>query len=889
MATDILKLDVLEQRFQSLFHEAPFSAALLVGDEFKIEMANSISLALWGKDSSIIGKPLLQAIPEIKDQEVHNILKDVYRSGETYEGREDVAHLQKDGELKKVYVNLVYKAIKDAGGKVTGVLAVGYDVTDQVLQRKKLQESETRIRVAIESTGLGTFEKDFKSGKIRTSQRFDEIFGLSNPVEHEQYVSRFHPDDLEIRNNAQKQALETGRLRYEARILLAENTVRWVKINGSIIRDDHGAPHLLIGTGLDITEEKLSFEKLQESEERFRTLITETPEVGVGLYLGRELRIQYVNEVMLKFWGKDVSVIGKTWKQVLPELESQPFFKQLDDVFTTGSSFTGKEVKALLERNGKLEVGYYNYTYKALKNLHGQIYAIHHMAVDVTEQVKSKLRLIASEQNVRKLFEQTPVGIAMLKGEQLKIKMINDTLLSFWARQRQEVINRPLWEVLPEVAEQGLDRIAKQVYDTGVTYKSPESPVDLFRDGKLETIIVHFAFQALKDWQGEIIGLLVIATDVTELVTARKAVEKNEMRLKFMADSMPQVVWIGEHDGKVKYYNKRVLQFTGVKQDEEGNYIWDGLVHPDDLQATSEKWMQSINMKTPYEVEHRIKMNDGTFRWHLSRAYAYETEEGTKWYGTSTNVHDQKMLEMNLETIVRERTLELQRSNDDLQQFAHVASHDLKEPARKIKTFSYKLQDEYKTVLGERGNNFVNKIINASDRMYSMINGVLNYASMPASAIKSERIDLAEVIRNVEIDLELLVQEKAASITFENLPVIHGMVDLIYQLFYNLINNSLKFSRTDVPSIIRLEGKQEQMFEGRTFYEIVLTDNGIGFEQEYAEQIFSTFFRLNSKDQYEGSGLGLALCKKIVERHGGRITAKGETNKGAQFHILLPQ
>jgi PAS domain S-box-containing protein len=344
---------------------------------------------------------------------------------------------------------------------------------------------------------------------------------------------------------------------------------------------------------------------------------------------------------------------------------------------------------------------------------------------------------------------------------------------------------------------------------------------------------------------------------------------------------------MAELHGTVTYYNKRVLQFAGVKQNEDGSWHWKGIVHHDDLLQTSTAWETSVKNVTPYQIEHRIMMQDGSYRWHLSRAYPYNTDEGVKWYGTATDVHDQKVLEMNLESLVKDRTLELQRSNDDLQQFAHVASHDLKEPLRKIKTFSYKLQDEFGTVLNERGNSLLNKIIASSDRMFSMINGVLTYASISSAGISSRRVDLNEVIRAIEIDLELLIQEKRGVINFTNLPGVTGHPDLIYQLFYNLLNNSLKFTRPNTPVEIAITA-QVAVVNGHSFIEITLADNGIGFENQYAEQIFDTFTRLHSKDKYEGSGLGLAMCQRIVERHGGTIAATGTQGLGATFKFTLP-
>ena len=312
------------------------------------------------------------------------------------------------------------------------------------------------------------------------------------------------------------------------------------------------------------------------------------------------------------------------------------------------------------------------------------------------------------------------------------------------------------------------------------------------------------------------------------------------------------------------------------------------MVHPDDLENTSKAWADAVRTKTPYQVENRVMMKNGEYRWHLSRAYPEKSDEGIYWYGTGTDVHDQKMLEMNLEKLVKERTLELERSNDDLQQFAHVASHDLKEPIRKIKTFSIKLQEELRGVLGERGNNLVNKMIHSTDRMYAMINGLLSYASVPGHQGIYSAVDLNVVIKNIEADLELAILEKEAKISTTSLPVIQGIPDLIQQLFYNLINNALKFSKPGVPVVIDLAARDVEM-RGVFYHEIILKDNGIGFDNDYAEKIFSTFVRLNSKDQFEGSGLGLALCKRIVERHGGFIFGKGKRDEGAEFTVLLPK
>lgn len=238
-----------------------------------------------------------------------------------------------------------------------------------------------------------------------------------------------------------------------------------------------------------------------------------------------------------------------------------------------------------------------------------------------------------------------------------------------------------------------------------------------------------------------------------------------------------------------------------------------------------------------------------------------------------------------LEVIVEQRTSELRRSNDDLQQFAHVASHDLKEPVRKLRTFINRLEDEFKTVIPERGLDYVNKMRQASSRMYSMIEGVLKYSSLAENLQEMEQVDLNEVIASIEADLEVMINQKNAVLIRGNLPTIEGAHVLLYQLFYNLINNSLKFT-VKPPEIIISSDLIKS--DGKEYAEIRIRDNGIGFAQQYSNRLFNAFLRLNSKDRFEGTGLGLALCKKIVERHHGTISAQGQEEKGSTFTVVLP-
>lgn len=246
-----------------------------------------------------------------------------------------------------------------------------------------------------------------------------------------------------------------------------------------------------------------------------------------------------------------------------------------------------------------------------------------------------------------------------------------------------------------------------------------------------------------------------------------------------------------------------------------------------------------------------------------------------------------------MEQLVAHRTDELARSNEDLQQFAHVASHDLKEPIRKISIFCEMFAQEEDNVLTERSKLYLEKIQNSSKRMSNMIEGVLAYSTLEVNDAAFEMVDLNRTRDEVETDLELAIIQKDAVIKSGTLPNVKGNPVLLHQLFYNLINNALKFSKTDVQPLITITSDmiintglaQEN---AKNFAHIKIMDNGIGFNPAFAEKIFGIFSRLNSKDKIEGTGLGLALCRKIVNRHGGKIYAESEEGSWACFHILLP-
>jgi len=326
--------------------------------------------------------------------------------------------------------------------------------------------------------------------------------------------------------------------------------------------------------------------------------------------------------------------------------------------------------------------------------------------------------------------------------------------------------------------------------------------------------------------------------------------------------------------------------------DEEA---WRKIVHPDDIERLGRIRIDNLQTGSTYGIEVRLKNKEGEYRWHYDKSEPIKNQDGTiiNWISAFTDVHDQKTFADKLEEVVVQRTFQLERSNRELESFNYIASHDLQEPLRKIQTFILLLDKNRQDK--EAAKKYIDKITTSAQRMSQLIQSVLDYSRLSQTPASFEQADLNQILENVKNDYELLIAEKEAVIESEALPVIEAVPLQMQQLFSNLISNSLKFSNKR--PLIKITcsivtGKEIDIPQERNtmqrFAEIKFADNGIGFDQQYNEQIFKLFQRLHSKSEYSGTGIGLSIVSKIVEKHNGFIKAESSDSKGATFTIWLP-
>ncbi|MGE5438733.1 MAG: sensor histidine kinase [Bacteroidota bacterium] len=365
-------------------------------------------------------------------------------------------------------------------------------------------------------------------------------------------------------------------------------------------------------------------------------------------------------------------------------------------------------------------------------------------------------------------------------------------------------------------------------------------------------------------------------------------VTKGRERFRQMADSLPQMVWSTGPGGNTDYVNQRFKDYTGLPEEECFGRKWALIVHPADRQLAEDAWVKALKQGSVFEAAYRLHRWDGEYRWHLNIGMAYKDYRGnvTKWFGSSTDIHERIMaedqLKLNEDKLVR--ILEdLKRSNRDLEQFAYIASHDLQEPVRMVYSFTQLLVRDFRERLDVKGSQYIDFIFEGASRMRMLINDLLEYARLTNNDRPFSAIDCQEALEGAIKNLQVSIEESGAVITHDTLPVITGDGVQIMQLFQNLLSNSIKFRGENIPEIhICADNRKDDWLFN-------VKDNGIGMDPSFSDKIFVIFQRLHGREKYPGTGIGLSICKKIVERHQGRIWVESKPNEGATFYFSIPK
>lgn len=637
------------------------------------------------------------------------------------------------------------------------------------------------------------------------------------------------------------------------------------------------------------------------------------------------------------------------------------------------------------------------------------------------------------------VFMQAPVAIVVYKGPSFVVDFINEKALVLWGKTFEQVINKPLFEISPEL------RVSREgalttVYLTGTPITGTEVRSNYRKNGKLYEGFFNSFLQPLRDSNGTIIGVISIATEVTEEVIARRKVEESEKRFRALAEATAAIVWTTSPDGEFTEAQPLWEKYTGQTWNEYKGHGWANAVHPDDRKRVEDIWMNAVKNKTNYFSSGRLwSAAHNGWRYYETNGVPVKDEHGniTEWVAIVRDVHEKvlaeqkeknqiKMQAQELEKAVAQRTadlsrqkdfietiinstpdlitaydteccylvfnracenfsglksadvlgkhladvypgvigtqfqedllralagetvqnkryqsgvtgryyetvaaplknetgniyaavviahditeavkaterikhqnIELEKMNKELEAFAYISSHDLQEPLRKIQTFAARIIAKEKEHLSETAKEYFNRMADAAARMQMLIQDLLGFTRIVNTERNFEITDLDKIIDVVQTDFKEMMEAKKATIEATGLCQVKIIPFQFRQMMHNLISNALKFSAQGIPPRIVIrsiiargsELNNDKLDADKKYCHISVSDNGIGFEKQYAEKIFEVFQRLHGKEEYPGTGIGLAIEKKIVENHNGFINAESELGKGATFHIYLP-
>lgn len=807
----IIELEA-KKNLQNIFKSVPGATAVYEGPEHIYILANKAYEKLTNrKAADLLGKSIRDVFPELKGTGTFELFDHVFKTGETFVAPEytTMIDIRNDGVLRQGYFNFSIEPLKNDSGGIYAVIAMTYDITEQVELRKKSEESEKQQAFLLNLSDALRLLSAPQQIKIKAMQVLGEHLNVSRC-----YYA-------EVTNDGKHCVIDNS-------FSSGHGT-----IDGTYRLEDFGkAKVAVLQRGEVLMTADVANDTSVTQEERERNL-----EMQIHAYINvplvkdnKLICLLGVNQSVVRHWtALDLTIVQETAER----------------------------------------------TWAAIA------------------RAKAEEALIVSEEKYRNLFTSIDQGFTLCelirnkegKGIDFYILDVNPTYEKQTGVSKEMVLGKPLLQVFPTI---------NNLIETYAAVVDNQSPV----------VFEHYfdvtdRWFAIKAYPVEKEKFAVLFSDITERKQADNKIKESEENFRQLAELLPQKISQADEAGNLFYYNQSWLSYSGLSMEDLKNAGWEQVMHPDERDEIVERWQHSVKTGINFEMEMQLLNKNGEYKWHLSRASGIKDDEGNivKWIGAAIEIQKQVEQRTELETAVNNRTNELKNANQELQNmnkeleaFAFVSSHDLQEPLRKIKNFVNILVDEEKDSLSDSGKHYLERTYYTAQRMQSLIEDLLSYSRLNKGEMKFERTDLNTILNQVKDDLKERIRETHAVIDAQELCEINIIPFQFRQLLNNLISNALKFTREGVTPHIAIKSEIEKgkQLPKASYCHISISDNGIGFDPQYNERIFEVFQRLHGQEQYKGTGIGLAICKKIVENHNGVITATGRLNEGTRFDIYLP-
>lgn len=816
-----------------------------------------------------------------------------------------------DGEIKTLdfrchHKNGTYRWIRsfrsvfkrDHTGKPSQIIGISTDITEEKKKEQQLKHSESLLLEAQESALMGSYIVNVGTGEIEVTPQFKKIFELED-TSRDIILANVHPADrLKLEEARNKAIEEMGSYDFEYRYYV-NNREKIIWVHGVVSFVD--GEKVIKGTVMDVTERKHMIQRLQRSEELYKQAEAKTHIGNWVWYLANQ-----------KFeWSDELYRIHELEPGSELTYDLIASFNQPEDA---------EKVKAIMTRAIETKEPYdfhYRITTRSGKNkiLHamgevmtnyeGQPFKLRGTLQDVTERQNMIERLQLSEFLYKQAQSISHVGNWEWNVHEQTLTWSDELYRIFGMQPQSKVIDFNGYTSL--IHEQDRAATVNSILDSLQSREPFENYYRIINaDGKEK--IIHSLGEVETDQAGNPVKMYGICQDVTKEKITEKALQENEAFIQKIANTTPSLIAsYNVHTGKYSYINSAVEKILGYSRQvifEKGVDFFVDIVHPDDIGPLMEKnakALEEANSTPPgegkefiVEFKYRMRNSTGEYRWFHTYGTIFDRNAEGKvenLLNVSVDITEQEEAEQAL----YQNNLLLKQSNSSLEEYAYVASHDLKEPLRKISTFGDKLLTLEYDNLSDDSKVYLEKIISSARRMQQMINDLLSISIITGNR-QFETVSLQKILEETLQTLEHKIETSEAVVNVEALPALNVVPSQFRQLFQNLLSNSLKFVKPDTSPIIDITWKylhprevsSYRLAKAGRYLQLDFTDNGIGLDNTFANKIFIIFQRLHGKTEYEGTGIGLAICKKIAENHGGTIFANGQPGKGTTFTVIIP-
>ncbi len=777
------------------------------------------------------------------------------------------------------HLHFTVSTIRNHDGEIIGGFESFEDITKRKVAEKELQESEEKFRSLIENLNVGVYRNTSDPGGtfIQVNPAFAQIFGYDSPDEIMQinvmdlYVNK--EDRVLFLEDLQREGSITDR-----KLLLKKKDYSniWVSVSARAHYHEEGFIDWVDGMVEDTTHRIEAEEALQKSEKRYRSIV-ENINDGFCIHDFKGV-IQDCNEnfaLMLGFGREEL--IGTN----LDEFSSTRMLSFKNDVVDELKNKGVVEFDG--DVRGKNGIRHYYSINSSIISQEGEG-KVQSFLRDVTKRKEMEKKLLKSENKAHKrlseieaIYNSAPMGLCVLDCD-LRYLRINKSMAEMNGFSPQEHIGKSIHEMVPDLSQQG-EAIAKEIFQTGKAVSMEMNGTTAAQDGAVRTWIE--GWYPIKDSSHQIVGINMAALEITDIKRANEALKKSEEKLRLTIEGAGVIMWFWniENDRvECRGHYKHILGPEPIPEMGYNELL--NFVHPDDLEKVETAFQKTLQYGEDFKVETRTIWKDKSVHWFsIMGRVVYDLQgKPQEMIGIALDITNNKIVQLELQETLRK----LKRSNAELEQFAYVASHDLQEPLRMITSFLQLLKLRYENQLDSDANEFIHFAIDGATRMQEMINDLLTYSRIDRKRGDFKEVKIEDILQQITFEYKLLIQEKNAVIHFGELPVITADYTQMVQLFQNLISNSIKYNDQPCPTIHITAEKQDNDWIFK------VADNGIGIDPQQGDRIFKIFQRLHSPDEYEGTGIGLAIVKRIVERHGGRIWYDSQPGKGSNFYFNIP-